>query len=70
MAQKIEQLKFNLTSDMLKLLLEFNSLESKYKGTNDPKLLEELNSIRRLFMEEFRMYNKKEIEEYLKLREK
>ena len=70
MAQKIEQLKFNLTSDMLKILLKFNSLESKYKKTNDPKILKDLNSLKNLFIEEFRIYNKKEIEEYLKLREK
>ena len=67
MAKKINKLKFNLTSDMSILLIKFNKLKIKYEKTKDEKLLKELNDTRKQFIEKFRIYNKKEIEEYLKL---
>ena len=70
MAKKINKLKFNLTSDMSILLIKFNKLKIKYEKTKDEKLLKELNDTRKLFIEKFRIYNRKEIEEYLKLTNK
>ena len=70
MAKSINELKFNLTSDMSVLLIKFNKLKIKYEKTKDKKLLKELNDTRKLFIEKFRIYNRKEIEEYLKLTNK
>ena len=70
MTKDINKLRFNLTSDMSVLLLEFNNLKKEYEETQNPELLKKLDSIRQQFIKEFRMYNKKEIEEYLKLKEK
>ena len=70
MAKQINELKFNLTSDMGILLIKFNNLKKEYERTKDDKILKELNEVRKLFVEKFRIYNKKEIEEYLKLKEK
>ena len=70
MAKKISELKFNLTSDMSALLIKFNNLKMEYKKTHDEKILKELNESRKQFIEMFRIYNKKEIEEYLKIKDK
>ncbi len=70
MAKKISELKFNLTSDMANLLLRVNTLKKEYKKTHDEKILKELNESRKQFIEMFRIYNKKEIEEYLKIKDK
>ncbi len=70
MAKKISELKFNLTSDMANLLLRFNTLKKEYKKTHDEKILKALNESRKQFIEMFRIYNKKEIEEYLKIKDK
>ena len=69
MTKKINELKFNLTSDMSILLIKFNSLKKEYEKTKDKKILKELNESRKLFIEKFRLYNKKEIEEYLKIKD-
>lgn len=68
MAKKLNELKFNLTSDMSNLLLKFNELKIEYNRTKDEEILNELNKIKKEFIEEFRKYNKKEIEEYLKIK--
>lgn len=70
MTKKINELKFNLTSDMSVLLIKFNKLKMEYEKTKDERILKELNESRELFIEKFRIYNKKEIEEYIKLKEK
>lgn len=69
MTKKINELKFNLTSDMSVLLIKFNKLKKEYEKTKDKKILKELNESRKLFIEKFRIYNKKEIEEYLKIKD-
>ena len=69
MTKKINELKFNLTSDMSILLIKFNSLKNEYEKTHDEKILKELNESRKQFIEMFRIYNKKEIEEYLKIKD-
>ena len=69
MTKNINELKFNLTSDMSTLLIEFNKLKLEYEKTKDKKILDELNKTRKLFIEKFRVYNKKEIEEYLKIKD-
>ena len=70
MAKKISELKFNLTSDMGVLLIKFNNLKNEYEKNKDEKILKELNHLKEMFIEEFRKHNKKEIEEYLRLKEK
>ncbi len=69
MTKRINELKFNLTSDMSVLLIKFNKLKKEYEKTKDKKILKELNESRKLFIEKFRIYNKKEIEEYLKIKD-
>ena len=69
MTKNINELKFNLTSDMSTLLIKFNKLKLEYEKTKDKKILDELNKTRKLFIEKFRVYNKKEIEEYLKIKD-
>lgn len=69
MTKNINELKFNLTSDMSTLLIKFNKLKLEYEKTKDKKILDELNEVRKLFIEKFRVYNKKEIEEYLKIKD-
>ena len=69
MTKRINELKFNLTSDMSVLLIKFNKLKKEYEKTKDKKILKELNESRKLFIEKFRIYNKKEIEEKLKIKD-
>ena len=54
---------------MSTLLIKFNKLKLEYEKTKDKKILDELNKTRKLFIEKFRVYNKKEIEEYLKIKD-
>lgn len=69
MANNINKLKFNLTSDMAILLLKFNNLKKEYNKTKSKKVLNELEVTRKAFIQMFRVYNKKEIEEYLKIKD-
>ena len=66
MARDINKLKFNLTSDMIELLLKYNNTKYKYNMTKDENLLKQLESMRKKFIKEFQTNNKLEIEEYLK----
>ena len=66
MAKDINKLKFNLTSDMIELLLKYNNTKYKYNMTKDENLLKQLESMRKKFIKEFQTNNKLEIEEYLK----
>ena len=61
MAKDINKLKFNLTSDMIELLLKYNSIKYKYNMTKDKELLKQLESMRNAFIEAFRSNNKLEI---------
>lgn len=69
MVKKLNELKFNLTSDMANLLLRFNTLKKEYEKTKDDRLLKELNEYKKQFIEKFRIYNRTEIEEYLKIKD-
>ncbi len=80
---KLEDMKFNLTPKMKKILLNFNSLVKKkyellklYDSTEDKSLFDEMIEIEKQkdkckyeFISEFQKSNKKEIDEYLKLKE-
>ena len=80
---KLEDMKFNLTPKMKKILLNFNCLVKKkyellklYDSTEDKSLFDEMIEIEKQkdkckyeFISEFQKSNKKEIDEYLKLKE-
>ena len=73
--EKIEDINFNLTSKMAKILIDFNNIKKEvlqlkklYKNNNDERLLIEIESLelklikkRNLFIKEFRLNNLKEI---------
>ena len=75
MKEKIEDINFNLTSKMAKILIDFNNIKKEvlqlkklYKNNNDERLLIEIESLelklikkRNLFIKEFRLNNLKEI---------
>ena len=69
MAKNIDDLKFNFTSQMAKLLIKYNDFKKEYNKTKDSKLLTELKDIKKEFIKIFRENNKKEIEEYIKLKD-
>lgn len=82
MKEKIEDINFNLTSKMAKILIDFNNIKKEvlqlkklYKNNNDERLLIEIESLelklikkRNLFIKEFRLNNLKEIKEYLEIK--
>lgn len=82
MNEKIEDINFNLTSKMVKILIDFNNIKKEvlqlkklYKNNNDERLLIEIESLelklikkRNLFIKEFRLNNLKEIKEYLDIK--
>lgn len=82
MKEKIEDINFNLTSKMVKILIDFNNIKKElfklkklYKNNNDERLLIEIESLklklikkRNLFIKEFRLNNLKEIKEYLDIK--
>ena len=73
--EKIEDINFNLTSKMAKILIDFNNIKKElfelkelYKNNNDKELLIKIESLelklikkRNLFIKEFRLNNLKEI---------
>ena len=69
MTKDINKLKFNFTSQMASLLLKYNCLKKEYNETKDPKLLEELKDTKEQFIKSFRESNKKEIEEFMELKD-
>lgn len=82
MKKKIEDINFNLTYKMVKILLDFNNIKKEvlqlkelYKNNNDKELLIKIESLelklikkRNLFIKEFRLNNLKEIKEYLDIK--
>ncbi|MBE6139798.1 MAG: hypothetical protein E7174_04825 [Firmicutes bacterium] len=82
MKEKIEDINFNLTSKMVKILIDFNNIKKEvlqlkklYKNNNDERLLIKIESLelklikkRNLFIKEFRLNNLKEIKEYLDIK--
>lgn len=82
MKEKIEDINFNLTSKMAKILVDFNNIKKEvlqlkelYKNNNDKELLIKIESLelelikkRNLFIKEFRLKNLKEIKEYLDIK--
>ena len=82
MKEKIEDINFNFTSKMAKILIDFNNIKKEvlqlkklYKNNNDERLLIEIESLelklikkRNLFIKEFRLNNLKEIKEYLDIK--
>ena len=82
MKEKIEDINFNLTSKMAKILVDFYNIKKEvlqlkelYKNNNDERLLIEIESLelklikkRNLFIKEFRLNNLKEIKEYLDIK--
>ena len=69
MTKDINKLKFNFTSQMANLLIRYNNLKKEYNLNNDPELLIELMDIRKEFIKLFRENNKKEIEEFMELKD-
>lgn len=82
MKEKIEDINFNLTSKMAKILIDFNNIKKEvfelkelYKNDNDKELLIEIERLelklmkkRNLFIKDFRLNNLKEIKEYLDIK--
>lgn len=82
MKEKIEDINFNLTSKMAKILIDFNNIKKEvlqlkklYKNNNDERLQIEIKKLelkllnkRNLFIKEFRLKNVKEIKEYLDIK--
>ena len=81
MQQKVDLVKFNLTQTMIDELIKFNNLKKQLMlkkskrilDTDDLKEINEienrLNKIRNSFIKEFRLNNKEEILEYLRLKD-
>ena len=69
MTKDINKLKFNFTSQMANLLIRYNNLKKEYNLNNNPELLIELMDIRKEFIKLFRENNKKEIEEFMELKD-
>lgn len=81
MKQKVDLVKFNLTQTMIDELIKFNNLKKELMlkksktilDTDDIKEINEienrLNKIRNSFIKEFRLNNKEEILEYLRLKD-
>ena len=82
MKEKIEDINFNLTSKMAKILVDFNNIKKEvlqlkelYKNNNDKELLIKIEKLelklinkRNLFIKEFRLKNLKEIKDYLDIK--
>ena len=82
MKEQIEDIIFNLTSKMAKLLIDFNNIKKEvfelkelYKNNNNKELLIKIQSLelklikkRNLLIKEFRLNNLKEIKEYLDIK--
>lgn len=82
MKEKIEDINFNLTSKMAKILIDFNNIKKElfelkelYKNNNDKELLIKIESLelklikkRNSFIKEFRLNNLKEIKGYLDIK--
>lgn len=82
MKEKIEDINFNLTSKMVKILIDFNNIKKEvfelkelYKNHNDKELLIEIERLelkmmkkRNLFIKEFRLNNLKAIKDYLDIK--
>ena len=77
MEKDINSIKFNLTLEMAQKLIEFNKIKKKLNSlicneenlSEIEKLNEQLNNIKLNFIKEFRVNNKDEILEYLKLKD-
>lgn len=82
MKEKIEDINFNLTFKMAKILVDFYNIKKEvlqlkelYKNNNDKELLIKIERLelklikkRNLFIKEFRLNNLKEIKEYLDIK--
>lgn len=82
MKEKLENINFNLTSKMAKILIDFNNIKKEvlqlkelYKNNNDKELLIKIERLelklikkRNLFIKEFGLNNLKEIKEYLDIK--
>lgn len=79
--KKFKDIKFNLNKEMLEYLVKFKNLKEELNylynlDKNDDILLkiiekeQQLNNYRQKFIEKFRDINKKEIEEYIKIKDK
>lgn len=74
MHNNLEDIKFNLTPNMSKYLLEFNEIKKKLNEVEDKKerkkLERKLNILKDKFIVEFRLNNKDEILKYLSVKDK
>ena len=79
--KKFKDIKFNLNKEMLEYLVKFKNLKKELNylynlDKSDDILLkiiekeQQLNSYRQKFIEKFRDINKKEIEKYMKIKDK
>lgn len=79
--KKFKDIKFNLNKEMLEYLVKFKNLKEELNylynlDKSDDILLkiiekeQQLNSYRQKFIEKFRDINKKEIEKYMKIKDK
>jgi hypothetical protein len=81
MNKQLDLVKFNLTEEMTKQLIEFNKLKKELITLKEKENLnieetiklkeldDRLNKSRLNFIKEFRRNNKEEIEEYLKIKD-
>ena len=79
--KEFKDIKFNLNKEMLEYLVKFKNLKEELNylynlDKSDDILLkiiekeQQLNSYRQKFIEKFRDINKKEIEKYMKIKDK
>ncbi len=69
MTKKINELKFNFTSQMASLLIKYNELKKEYRKTNESNLFLNLLEPKREFIKVFRENNKKEIEKFMTIKD-
>lgn len=71
MTKEIHSIKFILTSDMAKELLQFNILKNKLFNLTDEneikKVVDEMENIKNNFIFKFQINNKEQINEYLRI---
>ena len=82
MKEKIENIKFNLTPEMLKILIQFNKINKKYNSLIEEydltgneelmlkikELLKKKDESRELFIKQFQLNNRAEIKKYLQIK--
>lgn len=78
MTKRIEDINFNLTDKMIKILIDFNNIKKELNllkhNKDNIKLINNLElklvNKKTQFIKEFRLNNKREIEQYLNIKNK